>query len=437
MLHAQFEQSGHTTGRFFHRVGVSGSLKATRESIGQWQNRNCRYFGILISVLLAGMAVSACSSGIARLPLPEENIVDAQAIDTPDQLGGVIRVWGDEKPVWFEAFSKTPPNVLKERFPSIYGKPHAYLALSGGGENGAYGAGLLNGWTAAGNRPEFTMVTGISTGSLIAPFAFLGAAYDGQLTEIYTQYSTDDLVRKRSIFTIISSASAADTAPLRKLIARYVNEKMIAEIAAEHRKGRRLFIGTTNLDAGRPMLWNIGAIANSQDPKATDLIHDVLLASTSIPGAFPPVLIKVKVDGKSYDELHVDGGTTTQVFLYPAGIDWRKITSHLKVKGRPDVYVVRNASLDPVYEPVKPDLIPIAGRSISTLIRTQGIGDMYRIYLGAKRDGLDYHLAFIPAEFDVKSNEPFDLNYMRQLYKLGHEHGKSGKNWHDAPPGFE
>ncbi len=331
-----------------------------------------------------------------RVALPEAEVARANALVTPSAEDPSIRIWGDEEPAWFEAMIGAPQEVLKRRFPGIYGKPHAYLALSGGGENGAYGAGLLNGWTASRTRPEFTMVTGISTGSLIAPFAFLGPEYDDELTEVYTQYSTKDLLRKRPLLSIVSAASAADTAPLRRLIASYVDGPMIAKIAAEHRKGRRLFIGTTNLDAGRPVLWNIGAIANSRDPAAADLIHDVLLASASIPGAFPPVLINVKTNGKIFDELHVDGGTTTQVFLYPAGIDWRQVTRKLAVPVPPDVYVVRNASLNPVYDPVRPGLIPIAGRSISALIRTQGIGDMYRIYLGAKRDGLDYHLAFIP-----------------------------------------
>lgn len=391
----------------------------------------------VLIVALAAAVLAGCMRSIARVALPEAEVARANALVTPSAADPSIRIWGDEEPAWFEAMIGAPQNVLKRRFPGIYGKPHAYLALSGGGENGAYGAGLLNGWTASGTRPAFTMVTGISTGSLIAPFAFLGPEYDDELTEVYTQYSTKDLLRKRPLLSIVSAASVADTAPLRRLIASYVDGVMIAKIAAEHRKGRRLFIGTTNLDAGRPVLWNIGAIANSSDPAAADLIHDVLLASASIPGAFPPVLINVKTNGKIFDELHVDGGTTTQVFLYPAGIDWRQVTRKLAVPVPPDVYVIRNASLNPVYDPVRPGLIPIAGRSISALIRTQGIGDMYRIYLGAKRDGLDYHLAFIPDEFDVKSDEPFDLDYMRQLYQLGYTHGKSGKNWHSAPPGFE
>jgi predicted patatin/cPLA2 family phospholipase len=345
-------------------------------------------------------------------------------------------MWGDEQPVWFEKFLSRSDADLKAKLPAIYGTHHTYLAVSGGGQNGAYGAGLLTGWTAAGNRPEFSMVTGISTGSLIAPFAFLGSAYDNRLTEIYTKYSTKDLVKKRSVVGMISSASAADVTPLKRLIAGYVDANLIAAIAEEHRKGRRLWIGTTNLDAGRPVLWDIGAIANSSDPRAPGLIRDVLLASASIPGAFPPVLIKVDANGKTFDELHVDGGTTTQVFVYPAGVDWKAITTKLKAKGRPDLYVIRNASLDPTYDPVKPKIIPIAGRSIDALIRTQGIGDTYRIYAAAQRDGLRYHLAYIPKEFDLKSEEVFDLAYMRKLYELGYEQGKAGSAWHATPPGL-
>jgi hypothetical protein len=391
----------------------------------------------LLLPLAASVSLLSCSSSLVRIPLPESEVAFASAVAPPPQESGSIRAWGDEAPPWIETFLDAPDKEIQAMFPGVYGKRHAYLALSGGGENGAYGSGLLTGWTASGKRPEFTMVTGISTGSLIAPFAFLGPAYDQQLTDIYTKYSTDDLVKKRSVIGMISAASAVDTAPLRKVIASYVDASLIAAIAAEHRNGRRLFIGTTNLDAGRPVMWNIGAIANSTDPRAPELIHKILLASASIPGAFPPVLINVEADGKVYDELHVDGGTTTQVFVYPVGIDWKAVTKKLKVPGRPDLYVIRNAPLDPIYEPVKPKLVPIAGRSISSLIRTQGIGDTYRIYLSAQRDGLRYHLAFIPKDLDVKSEEAFDLAYMRQLYDVGYEQGKAGTAWTYAPPGFE
>jgi predicted patatin/cPLA2 family phospholipase len=346
-----------------------------------------------------------------------------------------VRVWGDEEPEAARQILSLSPEELKTLMPAAYGKPHTYLAISGGGQNGAYGAGLLNGWTAAGNRPNFTFVTGISTGSLIAPFAFLGPDYDHVLTEVYTKYATKDLVRKRPLLSIVTSDSAADTAPLRALIARYMDAKVISAIAAEHRKGRRLWIGTTNLDAGRPVLWNIGEIANSKDPRAASLIHDILLASASIPGAFPPVVINVQAGGNEFEELHVDGGTTEQVFFYPAGLDWKQVLRRLRVPGRPDLYVIRNASLQPDYEATKQKIIPIAGRSISTLLRTQGVGDLYRIYSNAQRDGLRFHLTYIPDEFDLKSKEAFDTTYMRALYNVGYQAGKSGNAWESKPPG--
>jgi predicted patatin/cPLA2 family phospholipase len=395
----------------------------------------CYPLALLLSLIVA---LTACAPSLSRVPLPQSALADASAL-APAAAGtglglATIRMWGDEKPAWFQDFITTPDADVQAAFPAVYGKPQTYLAISGGGSNGAYGAGLLAGWTASGKRPQFTMVTGISTGSLIAPFAFLGADYDRQLTEIYTQYSTKDLVKRRSLMGVISQASAADVAPLKNIIAKYVDSNLMAQIAAEHRKGRRLFVGTTNLDAERPVIWNIGAIANSSDPAALQLIREVLLASASIPGAFPPVLIKVNSDGKAYDELHVDGGTTNQVFVYPIGIDWKAVLTKLHSPAKPELYVIRNASLDPTYDPVQPKLVPIAGRSISTLIRTQGVGDTYRIYLAASRDGLRYHLAYIPRTFDAESKEAFDTVYMRKLFDFGYEQGKSGSGWASAPP---
>jgi predicted acylesterase/phospholipase RssA len=386
------------------------------------------------TALIGACTAAGCTTEAARDPVPELDVSAAKATVAPTSGMGGVRMWGDAAPEWFDELVSLPPTELRKLAPAIYGKPHNYLALSGGGENGAYGAGLLNGWTAAGTRPEFTFVTGISTGSLIAPFAYLGPRYDYVLTEIYTKYSTKDLVRKKPILSALTSDSAADTGPLRALIARYMNAGVIAEIAAEHRKGRRLFIGTTNLDAGRPVIWNIGEIAASGDPAAPPLIRDILLASASIPGAFPPVRINVDVNGQSFDELHVDGGTTSQVFLYPAGVDWKKATRALKVPSKPTVYVIRNASLHADYTPTKQKLLPIASRSISALIRTQGIGDLYRIYSNAQRDGLNYRLAYIPDSFDMKSKEAFDPAYMRALYGVGYEFGRSGKAWQDKPP---
>ena len=387
---------------------------------------------VLFLFLTLGFLGTGCGTIPIRTPLPEKYGETAQIPDIPK-----ARFWGDETPYFFQSLMDLPQEKFEEQFPGIFGKEHHYLALSGGGANGAFGAGLLVGWSAAGDRPEFTMVTGISTGALMATFAFLGEDYDDELKEMYTTYSTKDLVRKRTILAAITGVSAADTAPLKKMLAKYLDHRVMEKVAAEYRKGRRLFVGTTNLDAKRPVIWNIGLIACSGKPGALELIHDIIVASASIPAAFPPVLVKVEADGKIYDELHVDGGTASQVFLYPAELDWKRVLEKLEVPGTPASYVIRNSQLKPDWETVKPKIIPIAGISISSLIRTQGIGDMYRIYLDCQRDGIDYNLAYIPEKFDEKPQEDFDPVYMGKLFDLGYNMAKDGYPWEKAPPGFQ
>jgi hypothetical protein len=310
--------------------------------------------------------------------------------------------------------------------------PAEFLAISGGGENGAFGAGLLVGWTAAGTRPTFKLVTGISTGALTAPFAFLGPAYDKQLREIYTGITADDVLETRGVLAALFQDAMADNAPLRATIARYFDQAMLDAIAAEYRKGRILAIGTTNLDARRPVIWNIGAIAESGHPGALDLVHDILLASAAIPGAFPPVMIDVEVDGKTYEEMHVDGGASTQVFLYPPSLN----VGGSGIQRERRLYVIRNARLDPDWAQVERRTLSIVGRAISSLIQTQGMGDLYRIYLTAQRDGLDFHLAYIPRSFTRTLQEPFETAYMKELFDLGYELAVKGYPWAKAPPGL-
>ena len=195
-----------------------------------------------------------------------------------------------------------------------------YLAISGGGDNGAFTAGLLNGWTAAGTRPEFKLVTGISTGGLIAPFAFLGPKYDATLKEFYTTISPKDVIEPRSVIKGVLSDAMANNAPLWKLTRKSVTEELLKEIAVEYAKGRFVMIGTADIDARRAILWDMGKIATYGGPKALDLFVSVMIASASLPAAFPPVMIDVEADGKHYQEMHVDGGVMAQVFAYPVGI---------------------------------------------------------------------------------------------------------------------
>jgi predicted acylesterase/phospholipase RssA len=312
--------------------------------------------------------------------------------------------------------------------------PVSFLAISGGGDNGAYGAGFLNGWTAAGTRPEFKAVTGVSTGALIAPFAFLGPKYDYVLEKVYTQTSQKDIFKKRGMIKgALFGDAMADTRPLANVIASYVNQQLLDEIAAEYAKGRILLVGTANLDSLEPVIWNMTAIAASKDPNAIPLFRSILLASASIPGAFPPVMIDVNLNGTHYQEMHVDGGTMAQVFFYPPSMNLSKTSPQRKRT----LYIIRNARLDVDWASVERRTMSIAARAIGSLTRTQGVGDLYRIYATTQRDGIDFNLTYIPPTFNTPHLEEFDTNYMKQLYDLGSKLAQSGYQWQKYPPGFE
>src|SRR6478736_1620098 len=318
-----------------------------------------------------------------------------------------------------------------------------FLAISGGGDDGAFGAGLLVGWSDRGDRPVFDVVTGVSTGSLSAPFVFLGQKYDAQLKEIYTQTTANDIfVRRPAVFAAVAGDAVSDSAPLRNMIARYLDHSMIQRIAEEYGKGRLLFILTTNLDQGRPVIWNIGAIAASGSPKAQDLIIDVLLASASIPAVFPPVMLDVTVDGQKRQEMHVDGGTVAQVFFYPPSFSIRRAAARFGVdeqslRSRKRVaYVIRNGRFFRQDESVQLRTIAIAKEALSTMTMSSGINDTYRMYALARRDGVDFNLASIGEDFTVPYKGPFDPGYMQSLFAYGYEKGRAGYPWKKVPPGY-
>jgi len=319
-------------------------------------------------------------------------------------------------------------------------EPVVFLALSGGGYNGAFGAGVLCGWSATGTRPRFKLVTGISTGALIAPFAFLGSEYDSEL-KIYTMVTKEEIYRKKSLITALWRDSLADTKPLADLLAKYFDESMLQAIAAEHKKGRRLFIGTTQFDAQRLVIWDMGAIAASGHPEALKLFRKILLASASIPGAFPPQYIKVEAGGRQYEEIHIDGGVMAQVILYEDALKpFGKIENKMHILSphrKRSLYIIRNGRIKPDWEKVRPRLVPITARSIKTLIKTQSVGDLYRLYAFALRDGIDYNLAAIPRDFPPAPKEIFDKDYMNKVFDAAYEMAKKGYPWQKHPPSFE
>lgn len=384
-------------------------------------------------ILLIAAVTAGCAATLPRNALPEKLVEKAE-------LSGMdgVRIWGDAPPSQLQAMVSAE---LKLRGKAAIERSNAhpvsnFLAISGGAEDGAFGAGLLTGWTAAGTRPEFDLVTGVSAGALIAPFAFLGSRKDPELKAMFTQYGRDDILSEDVLSGIFGGPALADSAPLARLIAKYVDRDFLREVAAERIKGRVLLICTTNLDAQRPVLWDMGRIAMSGHPEALSLFRKILLASASVPGAFPPVRIQVRANGKDYDEMHVDGDVTQQVFLAPTALAFKDIDHAAGQRVTRRLFILRNGKITPEWQSVDDKVIATAGRSISTLIKSQSIGDLYRIYTTTARDGIDFNLATIPRSFNVKSMEPFDRTYMRALYEVGYREGVDGYRWMKAPPGM-
>jgi hypothetical protein len=354
-----------------------------------------------------------------------------------------VRDWADEFSAELQAdIIKSVRDERPGDYPSTpEGFPlYAILALSGGGANGAFGAGFLNGWTASGERPVFKLVTGISTGALIAPFAFLGPDYDDELETAYTTLSTEDIIDVSKL-TARKRAAVADSRPLAEQIESWFGEEELTAIAVEHARGRRLYIGTTNLDAQRPVLWNMGAIAASGHPGAPELFRKIMLASASIPVAFPPVFFDVQVGDTLYDELHVDGGVTAGFFLYGSTLDLIVAAREAELEegfGQgANIYIVRNGKFGPpTNRPPPRTLKDIAVMSLSVLMRTHSTGDLYRTWSMTQNAGSGFHFVSIPEDYVSVAQEAFDPVDMRRLFDIGYEIAMSGKPWKTAPPGI-
>ena len=427
---------------FSERYEMSECIDKPKDEVGVSVSTISNWYLVRISKPLIIAVLFASLSGITgcaptRNALPPELVSKATVIGMPD-----VRDWGGEHSRLFQEDLVDSIRQARRLDPRGIVDEHgvvSILALSGGGAEGAFGAGLLNGWSDSGTRPTFKLVTGISTGALIAPFAFLGPDYDDTLKNFYTTITTKDILRARPMLGLLGvKDSLADSSPLAKLLKKCVTKDVLEAVAQAHKQGRRLYVGTTNLDACRLTVWNMGAIAASGKPGALELFRKIMLASASIPVAFPPVHIPVEAEGAVYDEMHVDGGVTTEVFFYGFMLDLDAAAHEAGVveKARIKAYIIRNAEIRTEYDMVKPQLLPIASRAIANLIASQGLGDLYRIYTITQRDGIDFNLAYIPADHVSVAKEAFDPEEMQRLFDLGFRLAGSGYQWQRQPPGL-
>jgi len=320
------------------------------------------------------------------------------------------RIWGDSE----SAFARVLPQVSGP-----------WLAISGGGSDGAYGAGVLTGWSEAGTRPQFAVVSGVSIGALIAPFAFLGPRYDEELHKNFTSIGAADIFEDR-----MTRSSLFDYWPLKRLIEHRVTPTLLSEIAAEHARGRRLWVATTNLDAGRRVIWNMGAIA-AHGEQGARLFRDILLASSAIPGFFSPVPIEVEANGKKFQELHGDGTLTAPFFVMPETMLSARSTSRPPLG---QLYVMVNSKLGPEFKMPDHNIPGVLGRSIGVALTAALRAELMLIYVGAQRQGIALRVAHVDPSFDFPSRGPFDGKYMQALYEVGVAAGKKGTAFGDTVP---
>ncbi len=299
------------------------------------------------------------------------------------------------------------------------------LALSGGGANGAWGAGLLAGWSKTGERPEFDVVTGVSTGALAAPFAFLGPTWDEHLHASYTDGGTEGLISFRAL-TLFHGPALFSAAPIRKLVNSYATPVMLERIAAEHAKGRRLLVATTNLDTQETVVWDMGAIAAVGDARALHLFREVLIASASIPGVFPPVMIDVDGPGGRFQEMHVDGGVTTPFFTAPESmLLWAGPGGETR-KGR--LFVVINGQIGATFGVTRGNLRAILSRSFDAMGKASTRTHLTATAAFAERNGLALRISEIPDQAEAQGLN-FSTENMRALFEMGFQQGASGDAW--------
>jgi len=392
-------------------------------------------FGRAVCLALCAAWLAGCAT-IPRNPVPADQTLGATVPGMPDARAFA----GRPNALMQRDFEQSMQQESRDDFPpdadGAVRYPH--LALSGGGANGAFGAGFLNGWTRTGKRPVFKIVTGVSTGALMAPFAFLGQEYDEALHRFYTTTTAPDVFTAGSpLMALLRRDSLASTTPLEGLIARHINHALLRDVAAAHRRGRRLYVGTVDLDSRRFVVWNMGLIATYGTPEADDLFRRVMLASSAIPLVFPPVMFEVEANGKHFDEMHVDGFIGANIFMNSGIFNPTEVYRRAgRFRAYEDTFLLHNGQLHPRPKPTERSMRGIAMRVIETAGRAGMVGDLFREFAIAQRNGSNFHWVTIPEDVDLPDPILFDPAAMTQLYDTGYDAALAGPVWLTSPPGM-
>jgi predicted acylesterase/phospholipase RssA len=373
----------------------------------------------ILTILCLAMTLGACASG-SRSAFDVQDREGARPMGLDSAPGHPIRVYLDARDraaLFQQAFREGVPVGPDGRLD--------FIALSGGGSNGAFTAGLMKGWSETGERPDFEVVTGVSTGALAAPFVFLGPDYDDELADAYTGGAAAGLLQPQGLAALVGSGIYR-AEPLRALVEGYVDETLLAAVAAEYAKGRVLLVATTDLDSQRGVSWDLGAIATQASPEALALFRNVLIASASIPGAFPPVLIPSDNAGLAFEEMHVDGGVTTPFLAVPETLwSFREPSGTLRAAR---FYVVVNGRTNPNFDITRDTPQGVLGRSLDVLLRASLVTTLAGNRAFAEHNDLFFRYAALPDDYDASALD-FSVESMSAVYEVGRQGAITGTAW--------
>lgn len=372
--------------------------------------------------VIGGALLAGCAT-LNRLPSPLPQYPNA----SPPGFPASIRWNGELSQRQFKAWAAAHLGGVAR---AAHGGPVNVLVLSGGGGAGAFGAGNLVGWTRRGTRPTFQVVTGVSVGALIAPFAFLGPQWDARLSETFNGMTAQPLLRYRFLGWLsgLFGWSVFQAGPLHSRVDRFVTPELLQAIARQSAKGRLLLVATTNLDSEQVVVWNMGAIAAQGGPKALKLFRRVLIASASIPGFFPPMLIPVQAAGKRFDELYVDGSTSASILFAPETV--AVLPARLAPFRGAHVYLVVNGQLRETPTTVATRTLPILERSLGTTLSSDARARIELAYSFAQRHQMHLKITEIPVSYPLGGLvSGLDPSRMKRLFQYGERCAAEGRIW--------
>jgi hypothetical protein len=365
--------------------------------------------------------LSLSGAGCADLPRQPDPPMSAEDATLPGFQEAVRYVADSQETFWMRS-----EQVTARLHQATGERPLNMLALSGGGAGGSFGAGALLGWSRRGTRPEFDIVTGVSVGALYAPYAFLGSSWDDQLVQAFPRSRLDHLLQ-RSLLTTFFGASVYRGKPLHDLVDRLVTTELLQAVARESSKGRLLLVATTDLDKQAMVIWDLGAIARQGDDRARQLFRDVLLAAASIPGVFPPVMIKVQRGGASFEEMHADAATTNSLFVAPEAALF-PMESVPWLHGV-NLYLVINGQLGGAQQTTRLGTLPIIKRGLDAMAHSAMRSDFALTYGFAVRNEMNVHVAYIPDQYPYGGSLDFHYVHVRALFDYAETCAAGGELW--------